>query len=42
MISEIKEYRESMIPMVKNLKEQQERIVLLNEEKLKLPKNLNR
>ena len=42
MIEEIKKYREVMASMVHDLKEQQDRAQMLEEEKSKLPKNLNR
>lgn len=42
MIEEIKQYREVMASMVHDLKEKQDRASMLEEEKAKLPKNLNR
>lgn len=42
MIEEIKQYKELMGPMLHDLKEKQDRAVLLEQEKAKLPKNLNR
>ena len=42
MIEEIKQYREVMASMVHDLKEKQDRAMMLEEEKAKLPKNLNR
>ena len=42
MIEEIKQYREVMVNMVHDLKEKQDRALMLEEEKGKLPKNLNR
>lgn len=42
MIEEIKKYKDLMVPMIHDLKDKQERAQLLNEERAKLPKNLNR
>ena len=42
MVEEIKKYREIMTIMIDDLKEKQERIQILEEEKSKLPRNINR
>ena len=42
MVEEIKRYRQDMISMIQDLKDKQDRAQILNEEKAKLPRNINR
>lgn len=42
MVEEVKRYRTEMAAMVQDLKDKQDRMQILNEEKSKLNKNINR
>jgi hypothetical protein len=42
MVEEVKRYRAEMAAMIQDLKDKQDRMQILNEEKAKLNKNINR
>jgi hypothetical protein len=42
MVEEVKRYRAEMAGMIQDLKDKQDRMQILNEEKAKLNKNINR
>lgn len=42
MVEEVKRYRSEMGTMIQDLKDKQDRMQILNEEKSKLNKNINR